>query len=272
MDDGESVLTGMNVIAETHTDPIGTIAMPHRDHISAETHTSLMKTDYRWTAGRPTNRLYVQSSMLPLQRNMSVMRMDGEWLLMIDDDMSFGSDAIGQLVSSFHRLKEDIKEPLMVGGLCVRRYPPYQPTLFTAIDIENGPFNYVEDWDTADVVEIDATGAAFLLIETAVFGAIMGGPFPSYEERLKLPPWPFFEWVGTMGEDMRFCLKAKKAGCRIFVDTRINIGHVGKKVFDITDFWHAVSERPPEAEEARRLINDSMGLPTLSSEEARGRL
>lgn len=269
---GAPVMSGLNVWSETHPDSVGTIAMPLRDHITAATHTSFMKADYRWTDGKPITKLYVQGSQLPLQRNEAVLRMQGGWLLFVDDDMSFDKDAIGQLVSSYHRIKEEVSEPVMVGGLCVRRYPPYQPTIFQTQDYVNGPFNYLEDWEGADVVEADATGSAFVLIEEDVFGAIMGGPFPSYEDRLGLTPWPFYEWIGTMGEDLRFCLKAKAAGCRIFVDTRVRIGHVGEKIFDITDFWHAVSERPKAMEETRRLLNDEMKMPTLTAEEARARL
>ena len=271
-DKGAPVMSGLIVHEESHDDPIGTIATPYRDHMTTETHISMVRTDYRWADGRPINRLFIQGSQLPLQRNEAVMRMKGDWLLMIDDDMVFAKDVIGALVSTYHQLKETVKEPFMVGALCVRRYEPYQPTLFKAVDPQKGPFNFLEDWEGADIVEVDATGAAFVLVEEDVFSAVMGGPLPSYDERLQLKPWPFFEWVGTMGEDLRFCMKARNAGCRVFVDTRIRIGHVGQKVYDITDFWHAVAERPKEIEDARVELNDSMGLPTLKAEEARGRL
>ena len=151
----------------------------------------------------------------------------------------------------------------------MRRAPPHQPTLFRAVDMEEGPFDVVEDWEDTDLVEVDATGAAFYLIETEVFGAIMGGEFPSYDDRMRLPPWPFYEWRGTMGEDLRFCLKAKAAGCRVFVDTRVRIGHVSSRVVGIEDFWHEVMERPQDVEDAKRVRHESMGMPTLTRKVAR---
>jgi hypothetical protein len=243
--------------------------MPYRDQISGETHASFLKSDYRWAQGQFTNRLYVQGSQLPLQRNHAVHGMQGEWILFIDDDMVFAPDAIGQLVASYHQLKEHIKEPVIVGGLCSRRYPPFQPTVFRALDMQEGPFRVIEDWGDEQYVECDATGAAFYLIEEDVFSAIMGGPMPSWEDRQKIKdPWPYYEWIGTMGEDMRFSLKARAAGCRIFVDTHIRIGHVASLVVGIEDFWRQVAIRSPEDEESVRLMNMSLDLPTLTADRA----
>jgi len=262
-------MSDLTIFREVHQDPLGTIATPFRDRIAAETHVSHMKTDYAWAEGRPVNRIYVQGSQLPLQRNEAIRMMDGEWIIFIDDDMVFEAESVGRLVASYRELKAQINEPIIVGGLCVRRYPPYQPTLFRAQDMVEGPFNFIEDWDGHDYVEVDATGAAFYLIEPDVFTAIMGGPFPSVAIRSQLHPWPYYEWTGTMGEDLRFCLKARNAGCRIFVDTRIHIGHVGQKIFTISDFYGQVAMRPDEVQAAVRTMNDGLGLHTLTRDGAR---
>jgi hypothetical protein len=267
----KAALASVSVIAETHPDPIGTIAIPMRDHVSAETFTSMQMTDWRFIGDRSVNKLLIQGSILTLQRNEAVQRMRGDWQLFIDDDMAFGPGAIANIVSTYHELKEQVHEPLIVGGLCVRRYEPYQPTAYMRDTPTSGPFNYLEDW-TDDIVEVDATGSAFVLIEVPVFEAIMGGPLPSEKERAGLPPWEFYEWVDGMGEDLRFCMKAKEAGARIFIDTRLRIGHVSSKVVDIRDFWHQVLLRPPEIYEARKGANDAMGLPTMSPERALERL
>jgi hypothetical protein len=75
-----------------------------------------------------------------------------------------------------------------------------------------------------------------------------------------LTPWPFFEWRGTIGEDLRFCLDARRAGVRIFVDTRIPVGHVGERIYDIRDFYHELSHRTPEETEGRRKHLEEIGL------------
>jgi hypothetical protein len=259
----------LQVHAERQVDPLGTIALPTRDHLSASTVTSLLMSDFRWAGGRPLTRVIVEGSQLPLQRNELVHRMQGDWLIFIDDDMTFGKSAIGDLVATYQRLKEEVEEPIIVGGLCVRRAPPHQPTLY--VRQEDQTFNFLEDWE-GDLIEVDATGTAFLLVEVPVFEAIMGGPMPSLEERNQMSPWPYFEWRGKMGEDLRFCNTAQAAGARIFIDTRIHIGHLSERAVDITDFWLEVARRPDDVTEYRREWNDQMGLPTLSREKAIERL
>ena len=259
----------MTVHAEKAPGSIGTIALPTRDHMASETVISLMMSDFRWADGKPISRVIVQGSQLPLQRNECVKHMQGDWLLFIDDDMVFGNDAIGALVATYYQLKETIEEPLIVGGLCVRRAPPHQPTMYVRCD--DGAFNFLEDWE-GDLVEVDATGAAFYLIEKAVFEAIMGGPMPTYEERQELTPWPYYEWIGAMGEDLRFCDRAQAAGARIVIDTRIRVGHLSERAMTINDFWFNVANRPEWVTEQRKAWNDTMGLPTMDRERALERL
>lgn len=161
--------------------------------------------------------------------------------------------------------------PIMLGGLCVRRVPPHQPTLYMREQPTSGMYNFLEKWHT-DLVEVDATGLAFCIIGVPVFEAIMGGTMPDLEQRAILPPWLFFEWTGHMGEDIGFCQKAKEKGARIFVDTTIPIGHLGEVIFGMEHFWQQVAQRDPETERARRKMNSKMGLPTMSSADARRRL
>lgn len=259
----------MNVHAEDVHGSVGTIAIPTRDHLAAETVTAMMMSDFRWASGRPVSRVIVQGSQLPLQRNECIKHMQGDWLIFIDDDMVFDRTAIGDLVATYNRIKEEVSEPVIVGGLCVRRAPPHQPTLY--VRCEDGAFNFLEDWE-GDLIEVDATGAAFYLIEKTVFEAIMGGPMPSYEDRKLLPPWPFYEWIGMMGEDLRFCDRAQSAGARIFIDTRIRVGHLSERPVSIVDFWQNVAARPDWVTEQRREWNDSMGLPTMDRERALERI
>ncbi len=265
-------MSEVNVLTRTE-DPVGTIAMPYQETIEGEALVSFMRADFRWAQGRDPDYIYVRGSQLPSQRNLAVHRMRGEWLLFVDSDMSFEPDAIGSLVSSYHRLLEEVDEPVMLGGLCNRRYPPFQPTVFHALDMQEGPFRCIEDWEGQDYVEVDATGMAFVLIGVRVFEAIMGGPMPPVEERMQLEhPWPYFEWVGYMGEDFRFCLKARNAGCRIFVDTRIHIKHWARLPVGLEDFYQQVALRTPELEAEVRAANEEAGIPTLTAEEARRRL
>jgi Glycosyl transferase family 2 len=262
----------VEVIHEKSTDePIGTLALPIRDHVNAQTMMSLLTTDYSFLGNRRMDRLVVRGSMLPLQRNECVARMRGEWLIFIDDDMTFQPDALGRLVQTFTELHDENPGPLIVGGLCVRRTYPHQPTLYMREQPVSGPWRFLETWDT-DLVEVDATGLAFAMIGVEVFEGLLGDKFPPYEARLGMGPAQFFEWTHAVGEDLRFCAEARATGTRIVVDTRIPIGHMGEASYSLVDFHRAVAERTQEEEDAVREVNDRFGLPTLTADEARTRI
>lgn len=264
----------VDVLSARSDGPIGTIAIPIRDQMNAKTAMSLLHTDWRWLGpGKSIDRTIVQGNVLVTQRNECIQRMRGDWVLFIDDDMTWEPEAIGLLVASYQDLKAQLfpDEPIMVGGLCVRRAPPYQPTLYMREAPTAGKYNFLERWDS-DVVEVDATGMAFVLIEVPVFERFMGGPMPSFEDRMQLTPWQYFQWTGLMGEDIRFCQEAKEKGVRIFVDTRIQTGHVGEVVFNLNHFYQEVALRSKEDESMRRELNTAMGLPTMTAREAKKRL
>lgn len=246
-------------------EPVGTIAIPVRDHINSATVTAIMGTDFSWVPkGKSVNRWIIQGSILTMQRNEAVQRMEGDWLLFIDDDMVWRPDAVRRLIEI--REEHDLD---MVGGLCFRRSDPYQPTLYMREQPTAGAYNYLEKWDS-DLVEVDATGLAFCLIHRRVFERIANEPMPPVESRTR--PAMFFQWNGQVGEDLGFCQMAKATGSRIWVDTRIKIGHIGEIEIGEEHYLYALARREQEIEDERRVINDHMGLPTMSAEEAKQRL
>ena len=164
-------------------DPIGTIAMPVRDHMNSHTATALMHTDWTFLKGRGIDRyLLAESSILTMQRNAAIQQMRGEFLLFIDDDMVWSATAIGDLIASYEELRQRFTEPVMVGGLCFRRAHPYQPTLYVREQPTGGSYNFLECWES-EIVEVDATGCAFLLIPVEALEAIAGTRMPPYEVR-----------------------------------------------------------------------------------------
>jgi hypothetical protein len=243
---------------------IGTVAMVMRDHVNAATLVSLLRTDWSFVpADKYLDRVFVQGSILTLNRNECIQRMDGDWILFIDDDMTWNPDAIRKLIET-----RDYYDLDMVGGLCFKRTPPFHPTIYMREEATAGKYNFLESWDE-DVVEVDGTGMAFCLIHKRVFERMLGMDMPPRDERMEHAPVNFFRWEGGLGEDLRFCQDAKASGSKIFVDTRIPIGHVGEMAFGHRDFLLALAEREPAVVEARRAINDSMGMPTVTPDEAR---
>ena len=251
-------------------EPIGTVAIPTRDKVSVQLFLSLMNTDWSFLPpDRPIEWSVIQGSILTSQRNELVQRMRGDWIIFIDADMVFDVHAIQQLVAAREEGDFDI-----LGGLCFQRVAPYQPTLYMREQPNSGGYLFLEKWED-DIVEVDGTGLAFVIIHRRVFERMVqkldnrpSFVWPPYEERVRLAPPDFFKWIGGVGEDLRFCQDAKASGSRIFVDTRIKIGHVGDTVFDERSFLRELALRDPETEAARRKLNDEMGLPTVTSEEA----
>jgi hypothetical protein len=256
--------------ARSPQEPLGTIALPIRDHLNSATVRSLMQTDWSFVGAESgMDRVLVQGNILPLQRNEAIQRMRGHFILFIDDDMTWEPDAIGRLVDSFFELDHSYDDPVILGGLCFRRSAPYAPTMYMRVAPGEGPYNFLEKWDT-DVVEVDGTGMAFILIPKTALEQMAETEMPPFEERIKMPgPPAFFNWTGRMGEDLRFCQDAKAAGVRIFVDTRIEIGHISEVEIRREQFLVEIAKRSPTAEHERRESNDLMGLPTMTAAEAR---
>lgn len=243
----------------------GTLAIPMLDRMPAESVMSLVGTDWTWL---PENQ-YIKgpmiihgSSVLTSVRNEAVQRLEGDVLVFCDDDMVWKPDAIKRLVQTREEYDLD-----MLGALCFRRGEPFQPTLYMREQPDEGMYNFLERWDS-DLVEVDATGMAFCVIHKRVFERIAGKPMPSLEERMNMGPPQFFRWVGTLGEDLRFCQDAKRAGCKIWVDTRIEIDHVGEHNINKRDFWLELATRPDEVMDERRRVNAEMGLQTVEKDEA----
>lgn len=126
-------------------------------------------------------------------------------LLFIDDDMQFPPDALERL------LAHDVP---IVGGLCHARRPPWNPMLAKRA----GPlYGFEYDHPSTGLVEVDATGAAFLLVKREVFETMFAS---------------WWKPRGTLTEDFSFCVGAKEAGYSIFVDVGLDIGHVAEVVVD----------------------------------------
>jgi hypothetical protein len=270
--------TDLQIFSSRQTEPIGTIAIPCRDNVHAATFMSLVTSSLSgsWLPERSNVDVMIcQGNVLTMQRNALVRRMRGDWIMFIDDDMAWQPQQIGELIATRDKFDLDI-----VGGLCFRRTPPHQPTLFMRERPDSGAFNFLEDWEEDTAVEVDATGMAFVLIHKRVFERIVAADLgvsewtmPSIEERLATGVDPnFFRWNGGFGEDLQFCIDAKRTGSKVYVDTSIEIGHMSELEIRRKHFLIEIAQRSPETEAERLRINTEMGMPTLTAEEAKRRL
>lgn len=258
---------------------VGTIAMITRDHVAAQTAISLLMTDYGFLApGEFIKKYIIQGNVLVFQRNETIGRMQGDWVILIDSDMMWQPSDIKTLVETQKKFDLDI-----VSGLCFQRGDPYQPTMY--ISATRAPltehrtwsgYTFLEQWEEDSAVEVDATGMAFCLIHKRVFDRILmqktGEGFPEFEVREHMIPPPFFRWDGQVGEDFRFCEEAKASGSRIFVDTSVKIGHIGQQIITEETFLREIAFRKDYEQSFREEQLKGVGYKALTREEARAKL
>lgn len=175
---------------------VGTIGVIHRGTWEAGMGRSLRALD---TPG--SVRVHdVEGTHIAWQRNTIVRQMEGDWVCFIDSDQEFSPDTLLRLLAW--------KRPI-VGALIAGRHSPFPICAF--LGMQSLPY---ETLLAEGLVEVDAVGTGFMLIDRAVFN------------RLK-DPW--FE-VGQVnseraGEDTYFCQKARAAGFSIAVDCGAVVGH-----------------------------------------------
>ncbi len=158
-----------------------------------------------------------------------------EWLFMVDDDMGFAPDTVDRLVEAADPVHRPIVGGLAfamksdgVGPFFARRYR-CTPTVYrwveTDTDIGFAPwFDYPRD----QLVEVDSTGAAVVLIHRTVFEKIQAEYGDRWFDPLRIPH------AGTeveFGEDMAFCLRAKACGFPVHVHTGVKTTHDKGGVF-----------------------------------------
>lgn len=141
---------------------------------------------------------------------------NADYLLFLDDDMTFDADAIYNL----WLLKEDV-----VAGVTVRKMYPHNPHAANR-NPETGKCDIKPHFPPQGLINVDAAATGFLMIKMAVFDKITK---------------PYFAFApdgdDVTGEDYFFCAKARDAGCQIKVDCGLIIGHLGPYPYTIHDYF-----------------------------------
>jgi GT2 family glycosyltransferase len=147
------------------------------------------------------------------------IRQGADYVLFVDSDIVFPPDAIDTLLAH----NKD-----MVSGLYFGRISPHNPIAYKSIEPlrifqKNAKSETISDINTP-LQEVAAAGLGFCLIKMDAIRKI--------SKRYKVP----FEPMRGLGEDFSFFIRAKKCGCKLFLDTTIDLKHVGTKAFDRQDF------------------------------------
>ena len=137
-----------------------------------------------------------------------------DYVLYADSDMVFSASDLKMLLAH----NTDI-----VSGLYVTRTGSQKNVAYKEIHKRiNDPYRAPElIHDTLDTGygKIAAVGFGFCLIRTEVLKCM----FKRYKSLFE-PKWGF-------GEDIAFCVRAKKCGYDIYIDRDVKIGHVGETVY-----------------------------------------
>ena len=132
-------------------------------------------------------------------------------MLMMDTDQTYPPDVINLLLGTMGR-----RDCLMVGTVIYRRYIPFDPLVF--LRDGNGLYKMSDEEIYAEEdLEVDATGCGCVLYDMNLFRDI---PQPWFEDKS-------MESHVAPGEDIGFCYKLRDRGEKIFVNTRVSIGHLG---------------------------------------------
>ncbi len=148
-----------------------------------------------------------------------------DYILMIDNDMLLPPAYVKNMFKNLQEHPEiDILAPL-----AFMRNPPHFPVIYSVTegyDANRGTTYYtnnvVKNYPKDQLIECDAVGFGSVLINMRI---------------LKKMSSPFFMSTTGSGEDIWFCNKARsEADARIFVDTRIKLGHLGNPIIIDEEF------------------------------------
>lgn len=196
------------------------IAVPSREQIDVDTVNCLRKLelDSMLNKNISVDLHIIQGTIIhDIRQTLAEEAVNGEYdhLLFIDSDMVFNSDVLIDLLEC----DKDI-----VSAVCFMRKAPYEPCIYKDFRIGFLPgadeiTKYV-DYPRDDVFEIQACGLAMCLIKTNVFKKIFEKEGHAFV--------PIASTGGSFGEDLSFCIRARRCGFSIFANSKPKIGHIGK--------------------------------------------
>jgi hypothetical protein len=143
---------------------------------------------------------------------------DADWLWWIDADMGWDPDALDRLLEV-----ADPETCPVVGGLCFGASGDLLfPTIYQWAEIDGQLTTVrIREYERDAVVQVAATGAAFLLVHRSVLEKV--------RERAFSKAFPWFQETELggqpVGEDLTFCIRAGLMQAPVHVHTGVKVGH-----------------------------------------------
>lgn len=153
-------------------------------------------------------------------RNNIVDNMRGDWVLMLDTDISFDPDLAVRMLSCMNKHKIDV-----LTGVYNFKSPPHAPLLFT-FNNKTGHLAPIGDWTkNAEIYEVGSAGAGCLFVRKSVFDRI--------KEELKEGP---FDIIHPLSEDHSFFSRLKKLKIKAYFNPEIEVHHLAYKHLSMKDY------------------------------------
>lgn len=171
-----------------------------------------------------SEKIKIPKSTIHVAREMAVTKMMKEnfdCLLFVDDDMEFKPDLLERLLSH---------DAPIVSAMAFKRVHPYTPCFYEKCEMtDKGVYLKPYEFDEIpkEPFEVEACGAACMLIRREVFEKIQ---------------YPWFLPLPFTGEDISFCLQAKKAGIPILIDPAPIVGHIESRSVDVYTYLEEQSK------------------------------
>ena len=151
---------------------------------------------------------------------------DFDFIFWLDSDMVIKPDTLVRMMDTLQKNDYDI-----LSGLYFRRVPPYSPVLFKKLEMDGASCIH-EDFKTIpdEIFEVAGCGFGCVLMRTDVFLDVQA------------KHGAMFAPIGSNGEDVSFCMRARECGFKIYCDPSVLCGHVGYSVVD-DQFFKVFSQK-----------------------------
>lgn len=186
------------------------IAVPCMDMVSApfaQSLATLHKDGDCWVSFNVGSLIYDSRNTLVKQ----AIALGADYIMWFDCDMQIPPDAMDKMLKHM----EDGKD--IVTGLYFRRQPHYNPVLFKTLEEVDGKCKHsnYDDYPKDSVFEVEGCGFGCVMTRVSIF------------DDIALQEGNWFEPLCNAGEDIAFCLRAKRCGYKIWCDSSIKLGHCG---------------------------------------------
>jgi len=138
-----------------------------------------------------------------------------DYVLYADSDMVFNSEHLKRLLehgvdicSGLYVTRRGENKNVVYSDVITRRRFPYREPKLIHDDRRSG------------YAPVSAVGFGFCLIRTSVIKSML-----KHYKSLFEPKW-------GVGEDIAFCIRARRCGYKIFTDFDVKVGHIGDTVYE----------------------------------------